>query len=117
MSASHQHTCKEQHREALSTTCSSKICAALSIAMQVNMRVLQYVFVKPVSGKELRIATHYLSFTLRGVREEHKVLHNAQQSFLTEQTFHHGVQRVDTIVCLIRTLHLSPSIEELIRCE
>ena len=85
--------------------------------MQVNMRVLQDVFVKPVSGKELRIATHYLPFTLRGVREKHKVLHNAQQSILTEQTFHHGVQGVDTIICLIRPLHLSPSIEELIRRE
>ena len=68
-------------------------------------------------GEELRIATNYLPFTLRGVREEHKVLHNAQQSFLTEQTFHHGVQRVDTVVCLIRTLHLSPSIKEFVRCE
>ena len=68
-----------------------------------------------MSGKELRIATHYLSFTLRGVREEHKVLHNAQQSFLTEQTFHHGVQGVDTVVCIIRTFHFAPCIEKLVR--
>ena len=74
-------------------------------------------FVKPVCSEELRIATYYLSFTLRGVREEHKVLHNAPQSFLTEQTFHHGVQRVDTIVCLIRTFHFAPGIEKLIRRE
>ena len=68
-------------------------------------------------GEELRIATHYLPFTLRGVREEHEVFHHAQQSLLTEQTFHHGVQGVDTVVCLIRTLHLSPSIKEFVRCE
>ena len=68
-------------------------------------------------GEELRIATHYLSFTLRGVREKYEVLHHTQQSILTEQTFHHGVQGVDTVVCLIRTLHLAPGIEEFIRCE
>ena len=117
VATTHQHTSKEQHREALSTTCSSKICAALSIAMQVDMRMLQDVFVKPVCGEELRIATNYLPFTLRGVREKYEVLHHTQQSILTEQTFHHGVQGVDTIICLIRTLHFAPGIEKLVRRE
>ena len=66
-------------------------------------------------GEELRIATNYLSFTLRGVREEHEVLHHTQQSFLTEQTFHHGVQGVNAVVCLVRTLHFAPGIEKLVR--
>ena len=85
--------------------------------MQVNMRVLQDVFVKPVCGKELRIATNYLPFTLRGVREKYEVLHHTQQSILTEQTFHHGVQGVNAVVCLVRTLHFAPGIEEFVRCE
>ena len=115
MATSHQHTSKEQHREALATACCSKVCATLSIAMQVNMRMLQDVFVKPVCGEELRIATHYLPFTLRCVREEYEVLHHAQQSLFTEQSFHHGMQGVNAIVCLVCSLHLAPSIEELVR--
>ena len=68
-------------------------------------------------GEELRIATHYLPFTLRGVREEYKVLHHAQQSLLTEQPCHHGVQGVNAIVCFIRPFHFAPGIEKLVRRE
>ena len=77
MAAAHQHTGKEQHREALTATCSAKVCTALTIAMQVDVRVFQNVLIEPVGSEELRIAANNLSFTLRGIGEENEALHYA----------------------------------------
>ena len=85
--------------------------------MQVDVRVLQNVLIEPMGSEELRITADNLPFTFRRVGEEYEVLHYTQQPIPSEQSCHHGMQGVDTIVCLVCTLYFAPGIEEFIRCE
>ena len=75
MTTAHQHTGKKQHRQALSTTCCTEIRSPFTVALQIDVRMFQDIFVEAMSSEELRIAAHNLSFTLRGVGKKHEVLH------------------------------------------
>ena len=84
LSATHQHSGKEQHRKALATTRSTEICTTLAIATGVQLRVLANVVEQFVCCKKLRIAAYYLLFVLRRIRQEYKILDYAQQSIFAE---------------------------------
>ena len=64
MPAAHQHTCQEEHRQTLTTSCSTKVCTTFTITKNIDMRMLQDILVEPMRSKELWIATNDLQFVL-----------------------------------------------------
>ena len=114
MAAAHQHPCQEKHGEALATTRGTEISAALAIAVNVDVRMLQDMLVKFVRGEELRITAHDFLLAFRVVGEKHKILNDAQQAFFSEQSLHHRVQGIDAIGGLVGAFHLAPRIEKIV---
>ena len=92
----HQQSGQEEDGKTLAATGGSEICSALSVA--VRFPVSQDIVVKFDRCVELGIATNNFHILSGDIGEIDKMADYLPQSGFIEQSFDHGVERIDTVM-------------------